>query len=404
MRDLGILEGGCLAARDGQIVFTGHRREFEREVALSDDAVILDASDRVVLPGFIDAHTHIAFAGWRHEEFALRLGGASYEEIAAAGGGILSTVRATRAAGSDDLLESIRVRLDTMLLHGTTTCEAKSGYGLTFESEMALLKALEDAAADHPVRVLRTLLGAHALPPEFKGDRAGYVRLVIEKMIPEAEKRRLAVFCDVFCERGAFTVEESRSIFLAARKRGIEPRIHADQLSDSGGSLLAAELRAASADHLDHVSDEGIRALAAAGISAGLLPGASFCLRSEVHAPARKLIDAGVPVFLATDMNPGTSCTESMPMIAALGCLLLDMSVEEAIAASTINAAHSLGIAGEVGSLRPGRRADFVLLDAPHVTHLVYHFGVNQVAAVAREGRLVVEDGLLVYDDDGEEG
>lgn len=403
MRDLGVIEGGCLAARNGRIVFAGPRAEFEREVSLGEDAAIVEGTDRTVIPGFVDAHTHLAFAGSRHEEFAMRLEGTSYEEIAARGGGILSTVRATRAALEEDLSEALARRLDRMLLHGTTTCEAKSGYGLTLESEIALLEALQAAAAEHPMSVVGTLLGAHAVPPEFKEDREGYVRLVADKMVPAAAKGGFARFCDVFCERSAFSVEESRRILAAGRSHGLAPRLHADQLSDSGGALLAAELKAASADHLDHVSDGGIRALAAAGVSAGLLPGATFCLKSKTHAPARKLIEAGVTVFLATDLNPGTSRTESMQEIVALGVLLMDMSVEEAIVAATLNAAHSLGLGAETGSLLPGRKADFLVLDVSHYLHTVYHFGVNHVSTVVKDGRVVVEEGSSVYEDAYEE-
>lgn len=403
MRDLAVVEGGCVASREGRIVFAGARRDFEREVSLGDDAVIIDASGCVILPGFADAHTHLAFAGSRHDEFAQRLAGAGYEEIAAAGGGILSTVKATRSASEEELLEAIASRLDTMILNGTTTVEAKSGYGLTLESELRLLDVLGRAAEDHPVSVVGTLLGAHALPPEFRDDRSGYVKLVAEEMIPEAARGGLARYCDVFCERGAFSVEEARTILLAGKKHGLAPRLHADQLSDSGGAALAAEIEALSADHLDFVGDEGIRSLAAAGVSAGLLPGASFCLRSTRHAPARKLIDGGVPVFLATDMNPGTSYTESMPAILTLGCLLLGMSVEEAIAACTLNAAHSLRLDSEIGSLQPGRKADFIVLNAPHYAHLAYHFGVNHVTTVVKDGLTVVENGLLAYGEDEEE-
>jgi len=400
MSDLGVIEGGCLAAREGTIVFAGTRAAFEKEVTLEEEAVILEGTDRTVLPGFVDAHTHLAFAGSRHEEFAMRLRGSTYEEIAARGGGILSTVRDTRAALDGDFGEALARRLDRMLLHGTTTCEAKSGYGLTLESELALLAALTDAASEHPVTLVGTLLGAHALPPEFRDDRAGYVSLVADRMIPEAARAGTARFCDVFCERSAFSVEESRRVLAAGKAHGLVPRLHADQLSDSGGALLAAEMGAASADHLDHVGSEGIRALAAAGVSAGLLPGATFCLKSPRHAPARELIDAGVPVFLATDLNPGTSRTESMQEILSLGVLLMDMSVEEAIAAATVNAAHSLGLGSIAGSLQPGRNADFLVLDVPHYLHTVYHFGVNHVTDVVKDGRLVVAEGRLVYDEE----
>jgi imidazolonepropionase len=400
MGDLGILEGGCLAARDGRIVFAGSRTEFEREVSLSEPGAILDASDRVVIPGFVDAHTHIAFVGSRHEEFAQRLAGVGYEEIAARGGGILSTVRATRAAGEEELGEGIRQRLDTMLLQGTTTCEAKSGYGLTPESEIRLLRALAAAGASHPIDLIPTFLGAHTLPPEYREDRPGYVKLVAETMIPEVTRDRLARYCDVFCERSAFSLDETRVVLEAGRVHGLTPRIHADQLSDSGGAVLAAELKAASADHLDFVGEDGIRAMAAAGVSAGLIPGASFCLRSERQAPARRMIEAGVPVFLATDCNPGTSFSESMLTTMTLGCLLMEMSVEEALAAATLNGAHSLGMTSEVGTLQPGRLADLVILDVPHYAHTVYHYGVNHVSSVVKRGRVVVEDSVLVYEDE----
>jgi len=403
MRDLGVIEGGCLAARGGRIVFAGTRGDFEREVTLSDEAVILEGTDRTVLPGFVDAHTHLAFAGSRHEEFARRLTGVSYEEIAAGRGGILSTVRATREALGSDLEEALARRLDRMLLHGTTTCEAKSGYGLTLETELALLDSLAAAAAGHPITLVATLLGAHALPPEHEGDRDGYVKLVAEKMIPAAARAGTARFCDVFCERSAFTVEESRRILAAGKAHGLTPRLHADQLSDSGGALLAAEMGAASADHLDFVRAEGIQALAGAGVCAGLLPGATFCLKSRAHAPARRLIEAGAAVFLATDLNPGTSRTESMQEILALGVLLMDMSVEEAIAAATVNAAHSLGLDGVTGTLQPGGSADFLILDVPHYLHTVYHFGVNHVTTVVKAGRVVVEEGRVTWEN-GENG
>ncbi len=399
MRELGILEGGCLASRGDRIVFTGSRRDFEREVSLSESATIIDASDRVVIPGFVDAHTHLAFAGSRHDEFARRLAGATYEELAAGGGGILSTVRATREASAEELEEALRRRLDTMLLHGTTTCEAKSGYGLTLESEIRLLRAIASADRSHPVDLVPTFLGAHALPPEHRDDREGYVRLVAGEMIPQAAREGLARFCDVFCERSAFSLEESRTVLEAGRAHGMRLRVHADQLSNSGGAALAVSLGAASADHLDFTGEEGIRALAASGVSAGILPGASFCLRSDRHAPARRLIDSGVAVFLATDCNPGTSFTESMIATMTLGCLLAGLSVEEAFIAATLNGAHSLGLGAETGALRPGSRADLVLLDIPHYAHAVYHYGVNHVSTVVKAGRVVVEEGVLVYED-----
>ena len=352
----------------------------------------LDGRGGTLVPGFVDPHTHLPWAGSREEEFAQRLAGRSYQEIAAAGGGILSTVRATRAAGEEELAALVRRRMDRMLAWGTTTAEAKSGYGLTRADELKQLRAIARAAADHAVDLVPTLLAAHEVPPEHRGARERYLDLVCEEIVPAAAEAGLARFCDVFCEHGVFTVEESRRVLAAGARHGLLPRLHADEFVDSGAAALAAELGALSADHLMAVSPQGIEALAAAGVTAVLLPGTSFFLMKHVWAPARRLVEAGVPVALATDCNPGSSFTESMPMILTLAVFELRLSIEEALTAATLNAACSLGLGAEVGSVEEGKRADLVLLDAPNLLHLAYHYGINPVAAVVKDGRLVHEN------------
>ena len=394
--DLGLIEGGCLAAREGRIVFAGTRDEFEAEVVLDDGAEVVDAMGRIVMPGFVDAHTHLPFAGSREAEFARRLAGATYQEIAREGGGILSTVRATRAASDEELLDIMLQRLDRMLVEGVTTCEAKSGYGLTLHDELRLLRLARQAGVIHPVDVVPTLLGAHSVPPEYAGRREAYVKLVIDEMIPQAAQG-LAEYCDVFCEKGVFTVDESRRILEAGRAAGLRPRLHADQLTAGGGAELAAEVGAATADHLEHAGDEGIAHMARAGVAAVLLPGASFCMRETHWAPARRLIDAGVAVAVATDLNPGTCHTESMQLMIALACLSMNMRVEEAIAATTINAAVTIGRNTTTGSLEPGKRADLLVVDAPSYLHLAYRPGVNLVGIVVKNGRLVARDRRIIY-------
>ena len=393
LRDPGSMAGGCLAARDGDIVFVGTSKQFRREVRLRPDAVKIDAAGRTVLPGFVDPHTHLPFAGWRDAEFVERLQGASYESIAARGGGIQATVEATRRAALDDLVALGHARLDCMLRHGTTTAEAKSGYGGNLETELKQLEALRRLAAVHPVDVVPTFLGAHVVPAERRHERAAYVREVAEVMVPEVARRRLARYCDVFVEQGAFTVEEAETILAAARACGLGLRVHADQRSAFGGARLAARLQAASADHLDHVDAAGIAALRESGTTAVLLPGASFFLRQAHDAPARRLIEAGVPVALATDYNPGTCPTEAMSAILPLACLRMGLLPAEAIAAATLNAAHCLGLAARIGSLEVGKAADLQVVGVPSHVHLAYHFGINHCLTVVKKGRVVVQDG-----------
>jgi len=395
LAEAAIVPGGCVAARDGRIVYAGDAAGYRREVRLRPGAVVIDAAGAVVLPGFVDPHTHLPFAGWRDAEFVERLRGATYETIAARGGGIRATVAATRRAGLDELVTLGGARLDRMLRHGTTTVEAKSGYGLTLDDEIKQLETVRRLDAVHPVTLVPTFLGAHVVPAERRADRAAYVREVAEVMIPEVARRGLARFCDVFVEEGAFTVEEGEAILRAGAAAGLGARVHAEQRGVSGGAALAARCAAASADHLDHVDAGGIEALRRAGTTAVLLPGASFFLRDPRDAPARRLIDAGVPVALATDFNPGTCPTEVMTAILPLACLRLGLLPAEAIAAATVNAAHALGLAARVGRLAPGMDADIQVVDVPNHIHLAYRFGANRCRTVIKRGRVVVDDGRL---------
>ena len=392
MEDIGLVPRAAVVAARGRIVYAGPE---EGLAAVAPDIPTLDAGGAAVIPGLVDAHTHIAYAGDRDDEIRRRLAGASYREIAAAGGGIVSTVAATRAASSGELAEGIGSRLGEMLLQGTTTAEVKSGYGLSTAHEVRALEAVRAAAEAHPVDVVPTFLGAHEVPPEHRGDRGRYVDLLVEEMIPEVARRGLAVFCDVFCEEGVFTVAESRRILSAARERGMKLRVHADQLAWTGGAELAAELQVRSADHLLFVSDEGARAMAEAGCAATLLPTAAFYLRLGRFAPARSLIDAGVPVAVATDANPGGGLSPSLPFAMALACFAMGLSLEAALAAVTVNAAYSLDVHREVGSLEEGKRADLVVLRSRRLLDLV-RVGVGAIATVVKDGRVVVRDGRRV--------
>ncbi len=395
MRDLAVRRECALAAADGRILWIGDETAVESSVRLAAEGESLDAEGAAVLPGFVDAHTHLAFAGERDEEIRQRLAGASYKEIAAAGGGIVRSVAATRAASREELAALVEDRLDEMLLCGTTTAEVKSGYGLSTEAEIRSLEAIRLAASRHPVSVVATFLGAHEVPPEHRGDRARYVEVLTGEMIPAVAERGLAEFADVFCEEGVFTIEESRKILLAARARGLKLRIHADELASTGGAELAGELGARSADHLVHVSEKGMRALAAASCVATLLPTAAFYLRLGRFAPARALVDAGAPVALATDANPGGGLSPSLPFAIALACFGMGLSLEEATAAVTVNAACSLDRQDEVGRLEVGRRADLVLLRSARLLDLV-RVGVPAIRAVVKGGRVVVRDGARV--------
>ena len=374
---------------NGTIAFVGSAEELQAEFGPSLEAEILDADGGTLIPGFVDPHTHLPWSGSREGEFAMRLEGKTYMEIAAAGGGILSTVKNTRHASEDDLVTATKRRLDFMIRYGTTTAEAKSGYGLNLDDELKQLRAIHRATCEHSVDLIPTLMAAHETPPEFRDQKQQYLDLVCEEIIPRVAEERLARFCDVFCEKGVFSVAESRRVLTTGSRYGLAPRLHADEFVDSGGAALAAELGALSADHLIAISPTGIDAMAAAGVTAVLLPGTSFFLMKHTYAPARKLVEAGVPIALATDCNPGSSNTESMPMILVLAVFELGLTIEESLTAATLNAAACLGLGAEIGSVEVGKAADLVVLDAPNLDHVAYHYGINPVAAVIKRGRVV---------------
>lgn len=380
------IAGAALAWRDGRIAWVGPEADLPAEFSGEER---LDAAGRLVVPGLVDCHTHLGFGGWRADEFTRRVLGATYLELAAAGGGIASTVRQTRALERDLLLQRCRGFLREMASLGVTTVEAKSGYGLSVGHELRLLEVYGELARSEPLRLVPTLLGAHAVPPEFKADRAGYVRLLVEELIPEVGRRGLARFCDVFVEEGAFPRDEARAILLAGRAHGLVPKLHADQLSDGGGAELAGEVGAASADHLEWVSGDGIAALAAAGVVAVSLPIATLYLR-QPPLPARALLAAGVPVAVATDFNPGSAPSCHLPLALMLACTMQRMTPAESLKGATIVAARAIGVDGETGSLEPGKAADFAVLDAPDVTHWLYRFQANACM-------LTVAGGTTVY-------
>jgi imidazolonepropionase len=394
------MRDAAIRIEEGTIVFAGEEADFIRRFGEAPAAgeTVLDGRGRTAVPGFIDAHTHLPWAGFRENEFGERLMGKSYAEIGASGGGILATVAATRRASEEELASNVRARLDRMLLHGTTFCEAKTGYGLEKAAELKQLRAIFRGCSSHPVGVVATALPGHEVPPERRGDAAlkrRYIDEVSKEILP-ALAGEGARFVDVFCETDVFDVAESRSILLAGKALGLLPRLHADELTPLGGAQLAAEVGALSADHLLFATDEGITALAKAGVVATLLPGTSAFLRMNRYAPARKLIAAGVPVALGTDCNPGSSYTESLPAIAFFAAIGMGLTVDETLTAMTLNAAASVGEARMRGSLEEGKRGDVVLLDGPCLEHLVYHYGVNPVTDVVAGGRLAVRGGRRV--------
>jgi imidazolonepropionase len=375
MREVGIVARGGLFVRGGVIERVGTAAEIE--ALFGSDTEVIDAGGRVVLPGFVDAHTHPVFAGTRVEEFEERSRGATYEEIAARGGGIQSTVNHTRAATVDELVEAGRRYAEWFLRGGTTTIEAKSSYGLSLEDELKILRAIKRLNDETPLRYVPTFLGAHSVPPEYRARRDEYVSLIIEEMLPQVAQQKLAEYCDVFCEQNVFTTDEAWKILSAARCHGLGLRMHADQLSLSGGAKLAAELGTVTADHLEHTDAAGIDALRRAGVQPVLLPGSVYALGSSHYPAARAMIDTGLAVVLATDFNPGSSPTASMTMILSLAATHMKMTPAEAITAATINAAYSLNRGEQLGSLEPGKVADFVIHDCEDYRELAYFFGLQ---------------------------
>lgn len=382
------VKDAALAVAGGWVVAAGPRKEVEAATRAPRSTV--DAGGDLVLPGWVDAHTHLLFAGTREDEFAARIEGKTYQEIAAAGGGIRASMRHFREAGDEEILRRAARNLDAALALGTTTMEIKSGYGLSPAQELRALRLIRTLAGSHAVDIVPTFLGAHEVPPEWSADRSGYADLVARTMIPEVAREHLAEFCDVFCEEGVFTPEESRTVLAAAREHGLRLKVHADEFGDTGGSRLAAELGVVSADHLHGTPPEGARAMARAGVVGVLLPGTSFFLNLAGKAPARAMVEAGLPLAVATDMNPGSSMSQSMPLMTTLACLQLRLSPEEALVAATANGAAALARGDRVGRLHPGYRADFQVLRLASHRQLPYHYGVSHVRAVFREGRQVV--------------
>lgn len=386
-RDLAIVADGAIAGEGETIVYAGTDSALPPAVA-SRAGQTIDGSHLSAVPGFVDAHTHAIFAGDRRDELRRRLAGATYAEIAAQGGGIVSTVRATRAATEADLVNATRPRLAEMLACGTTTVEVKSGYGLDFETELRMLRALRRLSAEGPIDIVPTFMGAHEIPLEYRDRREEYERLIVDRMIPTIANDRLAEWCDVFCETGVFTPQESRRILDAGKAHGLKPRIHADELAASGGSQVAADVGARSADHLIFVDDPGVRALRDAGVVATLLPNAAFYLKLGRFAPARALIDADVPVAIATDVNPGGGFSPSVPFAMTLACFAMGLTFEEALVAGTINGAYSLDRHETVGSLEPGKLMDCVLVAGDAID--LIRIGAPSIAAVIKRGRIVV--------------
>jgi imidazolonepropionase len=383
--ELAIIRDGGMLIRDGKIDRVGPSDEIEKK---SRGAKIVDAGGRVVLPGFVDAHTHLVFAGKRFDDFERRARGESYEQISKAGGGIWSTVEKTRAATERDLLVQARKHAQWFLRCGTTSIEAKSGYGLTLEDELKILRVMRSLNKQSSLEIVPTFLGAHAVPREMDAD--AYIELVIDQMLPPITKEKLAEFCDVFCEHGYFNVEQSRRILTAARKFGLKLRVHADQLNDLGGAKLAAELKATTADHLERTDGYGIAALKSAGVQPVLLPGSVYALGSPDYPRAREMIESGLGVVIATDFNPGSSPTPSMPMVLSLACTQMKMSPSEAITAATINAAYSLNRGDKVGSLERNKLANFSVFDCEDYRELAYWFGIPQTHSVYVKGERVV--------------
>ena len=381
------VDDGALAAREGRLLFAGPTEVCDRLVERAPGATVIDATGCTVVPGFVDPHTHAVFAGDRRGELRRRLAGATYAEIAADGGGILATVAATRLSSVDALVDATRPRLAEMLRAGTTTAEVKSGYGLTLDSELAQLRAIRALRDHQPIELSATFMGAHEVPPEYRGDRDGYIALVVQEMIPAVSAEGLAEWNDVFCELGVFTPDEAQQILDAGRRAGLQPRIHANELGETGGAEVAALVGARSADHLVFLSDRDVAALAQAGVVATLLPTASFYLKLGRFAPARRLIEGGVAVALATDVNPGGGFSPSMPFAMTLACFGMGLTFEEALNAATINAAYALNRHDRIGSLEPGKQCDAVLVRGAPAELL--RAGVTPIEAVIKKGRVV---------------
>jgi len=388
--ELGVIEKGCIASKNGKIVFVGREDELRSQVTETSGCLKIDGRGLTCLPGLVDSHTHLPFAGSREQEFLLRLQGHTYLELAEKGMGIQSSVEKTRKASKKEIVSLCHKRLNTMLLHGTTTVEAKSGYGLNLKDEIKQLEALKQADRSHPVDIIPTFMGAHEVPKEYKNKKHEYIKLLTQEIIPAVREKNLAEFFDIFCEQGVYSVDESRALIRAGKKAGFKIKIHADEFASQGGAQLAAEEKAVSAEHLIAINEDGIQRISNSSTAAVLLPGVPFFLMQNKRAPARRLIQSGAAVALATDFNPGSSMTESLFFIMQLGVYTMGMSIEESINAVTLNAAYAVDRHNEIGSLETGKKMDLILCDAPNYPFLVYHFGINPVKHVIKNGKWVV--------------
>ena len=394
MNELTILENAYIAVVEGKIFQVGTGEDYKELVG--ENTIIDDASGMLVTPGLVDSHTHLVHGGSRENEFSKKLNGVPYIQILQEGGGILSTVNATKNSTFDELYNKAKKSLDRMLEFGVTTVEEKSGYGLELETEVKQLEVAHKLDKDHPVDLVHTFLGAHAVPVEYKSNNEAYIKLLVEEIMPKVKKLDLAEFCDVFCEEGVFSVEESDYILSKAKEMGYKLKIHADEIVPIGGAELAAKLGCISADHLMAASDEGLRDMAEKGVIANILPGTSFNL-NKPSANGRKMIDLNVPISLSSDYNPGSCPSENLQFVMQLGCLNLKMTPNEVLTAVTINAAHCVDRSTEIGSIEVGKKADIAIFDAPNVEYLMYHFGINHIDRVYKEGRLVVKNKHVIY-------
>lgn len=394
MQDLHVIEDGAVVVQDGIIASVGTTetifQQYNESTLLKSGFDVIDARNKAVLPGFVDSHTHFVFGGYRAEEFSWRLRGDSYMDIMKRGGGIVSTVRATKKASRHELLDSARKRLNSMLGFGVTTVEGKSGYGLDRDTEIKQLEVMADLAPKHPVDIVKTFLGAHAVPADYKGKEDQFIDFMIDRVMPEVAERRLAEFCDIFCEENVFSIDQSRRLLHRAQAFGLKPKLHADEIVQLGGAELAAELGAVSADHLLQASDRGIRRMAESGVVATLLPGTAFSLKAP-YARARYMIEQNCAVALASDLNPGSCFTESIPLIIALATLYMGLTPEETVTALTINGAAAVDRADVIGSIDPGKSGDLVVLEFPSYQYMPYHIGVNTVEKVIKKGNRVFD-------------
>jgi imidazolonepropionase len=390
LQKLGIIQDGAIAVANEKIISIGTTRELMSEIEVDSDTKVISGENKTVTPGLVDPHTHLIFSGTRETELSLKLEGKTYMEILDSGGGILKTVRATRNATVEELIQQGRTRLDTMLEYGTTTVEAKSGYGLELGAELNSLEAIKTLNDLHPIDLIPTFLGAHAIPPEFSNDPEGYIDLVISDMLPAVTSKHLAEYCDVFCEDGVFSVEQSRKLLNKSKKLGLKSKLHVDEFVPLGGAELAAEIKATSADHLMMSTDNGLKAIAEAGVMGVLLPGTPFAIMEKKYPDARKMIDFNLPIALATDFNPNCF-TESMQFIISLACYNMKMLPAEALNGATINAAFAVSRGNEIGSLEIGKKADIILFNVPNYQHIPYHFGINHVEKVIKNGKIVVD-------------